>query len=185
MPIYTKKGDKGQTGLPGDRRLSKADQLFETLGYLDQTSALIGLAVSFMEGKADAKLIEALRHIQSTFLSIGACLASEKPTGATILSELPGLSKAFEDQIDEWDNALPSLRNFILAGGVTAGAVLHLARASVRHSERQFHRLPEELKLAEIGQYLNRLSDYFFQAARFYNHQHSQSEAIWKSNSPK
>lgn len=179
MSIYTKKGDKGRTGLPGDRRLSKTDQLFETLGYFDQSNALIGLAISGM-GKKDRKLCEQLRHIQSNFLALGACLASINPKEAVILGRLEQETAELESQIDRWDEILPPLRNFILAGGTKVASVLHVVRAEIRMAERQFHRLPIEQKLPAIGQYLNRLSDYFFQASRFVNHQVGQKDIVWR-----
>jgi len=180
MSIYTKKGDKGETGLPGERRLSKTDQLFETLGYFDQTSALIGLAVSLI-GPKDKTLIDQFEKIQSNFLSLGACLASEQPGKEKILDQLPAETAELEAQIDRWDEVLPPLRNFILAGGTPAAATLHVARVSARTAERQYHRLPDELKLPPISQYLNRLSDYFFQAARFVNHQNDCLDIIWRN----
>lgn len=180
MPIYTKKGDKGETGLPGKRRLSKTDQLFDFLGSLDQTSALIGLAVSYMQPSKDKKLIVDLRQIQQNFLAIGACIASENPTEAPILNKLPAETTGLEQQIDTWDAELPKLENFILAGGNHAGATLHVTRTSIRQIERNFHRLLEELKLEPISIYLNRLSDYFFQAARYYNFINGEKETIWK-----
>ena len=180
MKIYTKKGDRGETGLPGDRRLSKTDQLFETLGYLDQTSAFVGLAVSLTEDKK-SRLVDSLQTIQSNFLSIGACLASTHPADDNVLAKLPGETEKLELEIDAWNEVLPPLRNFILAGGTSAAAALHAARASIRTAERNFHRLPENQKLSEISQYLNRLSDYFFQAARFTNHQNKQPDIIWQN----
>jgi len=180
MPIYTKKGDRGQTGLPGDRRLPKTDQLFETLGFFDQTSAAIGVAVSQLDGKKDQALINQLQGVQSIFLSLGSCLASETPDQAEILPKLAAETLRLEAQIDEWDELLPPLRNFILAGGTPVAAALHVARSSSRFAERQFHRLSKVAGLEPIGQYLNRLSDYLFQAARFANHQAGQADIIWK-----
>ena len=180
MSIYTKKGDRGQTGLPGDRRLAKTDQLFETLGTFDQTSALIGLAVSMLDAK-NKVLAKDFQDIQSTFLSLGACLASERSVTEPILNELPAKTAELEARIDRWDELLPPLRNFILAGGTPAAAALHTARVSVRAAERHYHRLPAELIFTSMSQYLNRLSDYFFQAARFINHQAGTSDITWRS----
>lgn len=178
IPIYTKKGDRGETGLPGGRRLTKADRLFEVLGGLDQTSATIGLAVSHITGAKS--LVDQLQEIQRTFLAIGATLAAEQPQNMPILKVLPKMTKELEATIDKWDKELPELKNFILAGGSTAGATLHQARTFIRQTERNYHRLDDSQKIEVISVYINRLSDYLFQAARYYNFLQKQPESIWK-----
>lgn len=126
------------------------------------------------------RLRDELQNIQRHFLAIGATLASEKPLEMSIIAELPALTKHLEHQIDIWDKQLPELKNFILAGGSVAGATLHQARTFIRQAERNYHRLDSNQKIPEIGIYLNRLSDYLFQAARYYNFLQKQPEAIWK-----
>lgn len=180
MTIYTKKGDRGETGLLGDRRLPKTDPIFEVLGGLDQCNALTGQAIGLMDPKADRVLIEFLENLQRNFLGIGSCIAAEKPDEADILTKLPAQIKQLEEKIDEWDEILPPLRNFILPGGAEAGAVLHVARTFVRQAERNFNRLPKETAPELVGQYLNRLSDFYFQAARYYNNKRNVTEKIWK-----
>lgn len=179
MTIYTRKGDQGETGLPGKRRLSKTDRLFEVLGSLDQASATIGLAVSFISN--DKKLITQLENSQRNFLAIGACLASEEPASAKILEQLPGEILLLEQQIDSWEAKLPELKNFILAGGDQGGATLHLARTVIRQAERNYHRLDPSANFPAISQYLNRLSDYLFQAARYHNFLAKKQETIWQT----
>ncbi|MEX0594570.1 MAG: cob(I)yrinic acid a,c-diamide adenosyltransferase [Patescibacteria group bacterium] len=178
MPIYTKKGDRGETGLPGKRRLSKTDQLFEVLGNLDQTSASIGLALSYTE-KKESELIALLKSVQSDFLGIGAYLASENHSQRAILNHLPKQITLFEKTIDKLENETGSLQNFILPGGGNAGSALHLARTIARKTEREFHNLTG-VKSPEISQYLNRLSDLLFQIARAINHRQGNVEDNWK-----
>lgn len=178
MTIYTKKGDAGETGLPGKRRLSKTDALFDCLGTLDQANASIGLAISTLP---DQDLIFELQDIQRSLLAIGACLAAEQPTTLLILSQLPDLTSKLERKIDEWDQRLPELKNFILPGGTPTAASLQVARTIVRQAERSFHRLPAALRFEPISVYLNRLSDFFFQAARFVNFSAKVSEPVWKN----
>ncbi len=178
MPIYTKKGDGGETGLPGKRRLAKADPLFEVLGTLDETNASVGLACSWLETK-NAPLRNQLAQIQRHLLTIGAYLAADVPSQQT-LTDLATDTSTAERLIDEWDSQLPELKNFILPGGSQAGATLHLCRTIVRRLERNYQRLPDHQKVAEISTYLNRLSDFFFQAARWINYQQNQPESIWK-----
>ncbi|MEK7170924.1 MAG: cob(I)yrinic acid a,c-diamide adenosyltransferase [Patescibacteria group bacterium] len=179
MSIYTKKGDKGETGLPGKRRLPKTELIFECLGGLDQTNALIGLTVSLIDEK-ETKLILELQLIQSNFLAVGACLAAESPTDAPILASLDEQISQLESRIDEWDEQLPELKNFILPGGSQAASVIHLARVSIRQAERAFHRLENAGELESIARYLNRLSDYFFQSARYLNLLANRPDIIWK-----
>ena len=179
MTIYTKKGDKGETGLPGGRRLPKVDQVFETLGNLDQANAFLGLAISFMVKDEDKNLINQLQEVQVSLLGVGACLASTEPNNHPLIKKLPALTKALEYQIDQWNELLPELNNFILPGGTNSGASLHITRTALRQAERSFHRLDDSQKIEEVSIYLNRLSDYFFQAARFYNFIHHQEEDIW------
>lgn len=179
MPIYTKKGDKGETGLPGKRRLSKTEAIFECLGGLDQTNALIGLIVSLIDQK-DAELIQELQAIQSKLLAVGACLAAESPKDVAILASLDEQTSRLENRIDEWEKLLPELKNFILPGGSQATSVAHLARVAVRQTERAFHRLEGASALEPIARYLNRLSDYFFQCSRYLNLRANQQDIIWK-----
>lgn len=177
MSIYTKKGDGGETGLPGKRRLAKADQLFEVLGTLDETNACIGLARSCLTHQNE--LGSQLEKIQRQLLTIGATLAAETPNKEA-LTNLSQETTVFEQLIDRWEGQLPELKNFILPGGGQAGASLHLCRTIVRRLERNYQRLPNDQKITEISTYLNRLSDFFFQAARWINHQENQAESIWK-----
>lgn len=179
MPIYTKKGDKGETGLPGSRRLSKKELIFEFLGTLDETNAAIGLALSLMTPESP-ELAMTLLKIQSSLLSIGACVAAEQPGQAKILVKLDQMTEGLEKLIDKWDRQLPELKNFILPGGKPAAAALHQTRTLIRRAERAFHRLATAEELAPIARYINRLSDFFFQAARFYNFANNQPESIWK-----
>ncbi len=224
MPIYTKKGDKGETGLPGGRRLSKTETIFDCLGGLDQTNALIGLAVSFIlrgnttggsprmspsarssevravaEGdvareeedttggsprsfidpQREKKLLVFLTQLQSDLLSIGAAIAAKRPLESAILSKLDGRTAELERQIDRWDSQLPELKNFILPGGCREAAIIHLARVNVRQTERAFHRLDDTIRQTPIATYLNRLSDYFFQCARYLNHRTNTPDVIW------
>ncbi len=180
MPIYTRKGDRGETGLPGKRRLPKTDPLFEVLGTFDQLSATIGLAMSFRKDKKSADVVAHLQSIQSDLLGLGACLAAEKPEDMPILKALDQKVADFEKAIDSWEQETGPLQNFILAGGSPFGATLHLARTVARQTERSYYQLkhPNEA----ISRYLNRLSDFFFQAARVTNSREGKPEQIWKNS---
>lgn len=181
MPIYTKKGDKGETGLPGKRRLPKTDGIFECLGALDQTNAIIGLAVSLVDRQKEKGLVTYLENLQSDLLVVGSTIASEEPAKDPRLSALGRKTVKLEGQIDHWDRELPELNNFILPGGCQASAIIHLARVSVRQAERAFHRLDNTTGLEDISVFLNRLSDYFFQASRYLNMRSNKPDIIWKN----
>lgn len=175
MPIYTKKGDKGETGLPGGRRLSKTEALFEVLGALDQTNAALGLAVSLVDNQRLARLIQA---VQSDLLALGAHLASDVTNKKTFEAKL--IAQKMEKQIDQWDEQLPELKNFILPGGHPAAAAVHQARTLIRQAERAYHRTKTVDEAVSI--YLNRLSDYLFQMARFINFVSKTTEIPWIVN---
>lgn len=179
MPIYTKKGDGGETGLPGSRRLSKTEQIFEVLGNLDQTNALIGLALSHQGQGSD--LEKMLLDIQSDLLSIGAFIASKPPKTASLIKHLPQRLTEFENHIDAWEEETGELSNFILPGGSELSATIQLARTIARQTERELHRLDPNERTEEISKYLNRLSDLLFQASRVANHRQNIKENIWKT----
>lgn len=179
MTIYTKGGDGGETGLPGSRRLAKNSPIFDFLGKLDSANATLGVALSFMDGQIDEPLIDQLQDIQAIFLGIGALAASANSSQFELANQLPIHTVGLEQQIDSWDAQLPALTNFILPGGTQAGAILHQVRTAVRDAERSYHSLPSEDKIAQISIYLNRLADYFFQAARYYNFVHKSPETRW------
>jgi cob(I)alamin adenosyltransferase len=177
MKIYTRMGDGGETGLLGGRRAPKTDPIFELLGSLDETNASIGVAASHL---ANTKFpLDELHEVQSTILGIGACIASDQPSVAKILSTLDKLTDQLEQHIDRWDKALPPLKNFILPEGTPGAATLHASRTLARRTERTFHEWPGSTEVVPIGRYLNRLSDYLFQAARFANFLANHKEQIW------
>jgi len=179
MTIYTKGGDRGETGLPGGRRLPKNEPVFEFLGRLDSANATVGIALSFMDQEIDDPLIDQLQDIQSIFLGIGALVANPTNNQLALIGELPRHTRSLELQIDSWDRQLPTLTNFILPGGTQAGATLHLVRTTVRDAERAYYNLTSDDQLAEVSIYLNRLADYFFQVARYYNFIHETPETRW------
>jgi cob(I)alamin adenosyltransferase len=180
MKIYTRLGDGGETGLPGGRRVPKASTIFVCLGDLDETNAAIGQSVSYLARGANSFPISQLQNIQSRLLDIGACLAAESPEKARFLRQLGQETDRLESQIDDWDRVLPKLKNFILPGGSLVGAQLHYCRTLIRRAERSYHKIENKPgALLPISRYLNRLSDYFFQAARWVNHESGEKEQIW------
>jgi len=175
MPIYTGTGDDGDTGLHGNKRVSKGDLRIEAYGTVDELNAILGLART--ESLA-SDLDERLGSIQNTLFEVGAALAT--PT----LIEAPTVEAAVREAeawIDESEAQLPALRNFILPGGHRQAAILHLARTTARRAERLVWSLSQRDSLPKaLGIYLNRLSDLFFSWARLCNLAQGVDDVPWQ-----
>jgi cob(I)alamin adenosyltransferase len=181
MKIYTKSGDRGETGLLGGGRVRKSDARVEAYGEVDEANAAIGVARA---GLADPELDGELGLIQAELFSLGAELAS--PHGTAARSALPAIDPAWttrlEQAMDRWDAALPELRAFILPGGSPGAAALHLARCVCRRAEREVVALAAQVEVDPNALvYLNRLSDYLFVAARVANLRAGRAEHAWES----
>lgn len=176
MSIYTKKGDKGETGLfskiPGKPiRVEKDTQIIKTIGSVDEANSFLGIIVS--ETK-DKKLVKSLQTIQRNLFTIGSILAgSDLKLDVNATAEL-------EKLIDKIDANLPKLQNFILPGGHPVAAKLHFARTLVRRAERELVTLNQKKSQPpEILEYLNRLSDTLFMLARENNARLKITETVW------
>ncbi len=180
MKIYTKFGDSGKTVLYGGTRLPKDAPQLEAIGTVDEMNAYIGYAQTLID---DAALAHLLVRIQNHLFSVGADLAT--PATHTKAAEFrisADFTMEMETAIDTLSAELPALTNFILPGGCTAGAVLHVARTVCRRSERRVVRLARETDVnPEILCSLNRLSDLLFVLARTVNHRSQIPEPIWES----
>ncbi|MEK7528260.1 MAG: cob(I)yrinic acid a,c-diamide adenosyltransferase [Patescibacteria group bacterium] len=177
--LYTKSGDKGESGLFGGARVSKTHQRLKAYGTLDEVSAVLGIVLSFEVD--DALTRPLLSKIQSELLTIGCHLAS--------VNKVPGVRDITEEDIthmekiiDSLDEKLPELKNFILLGGGAAGSHLHLARTICRRAERETVQLSAQEAIDPyIVKYLNRLSDLLFILARYENDRIGKKEEIWSS----
>ncbi|PIQ77610.1 ATP:cob(I)alamin adenosyltransferase [Candidatus Peregrinibacteria bacterium CG11_big_fil_rev_8_21_14_0_20_46_8] len=161
MHIYTKSGDKGQTGLVGGQRVDKDTVRIECIGAVDELNAALGVCMVHAGEQAHALLTT----IQHTLFNIGAELADpEKKTG--LILEAAATQK-LEDEIDKREALLPPLREFILPSGPPFAANLHFARTLCRRAERQLVKLQREApQNPHLLTYLNRLSDLLFILAR-------------------
>ncbi len=177
MKIYTRTGDKGQTGLIGGRRVAKTDERMEACGAVDELNAALGCA----RVAADAALGGALGAIQSDLFFMGAALATP-PEKAGSAPALDGSAVGrLEAEIDAAEAQLAPLRNFILPGGGESAARLHLGRSICRRAERRVLQLHQREAVAPvILQYLNRLSDWLFVQARLANHRAGVGDVVWK-----
>ncbi len=183
MKIYTKTGDKGETGLFGGRRVSKADPRVEAYGDVDELNAHLGLAETELGRFA---LQDELREIQSDLFVLGADLATPLDAGSTAVDRTPRISaervKRLEELIDRWDAETTPLKNFILPGGAPGAAVLHVCRAVCRRAERGLVGLARTATVnPETIIYLNRLSDLLFVLARWVNARAGVEESIWRA----
>ncbi len=179
MKIYTKTGDAGETGLIGGPRVAKDDLRVEAYGAVDELNALLGVARARCP---DVEVDRLLADAQAQLFTVGAELAT--PGGARARAAVPPVEPAWiaalEAAIDRFDAELPPLRHFVLPGGSTLAADLHLARAVCRRAERRVVALAATVEIdAAALVYLNRLSDFLFVAARIANHRAGVPEILW------
>ena len=180
MKIYTKTGDAGETGLFAGPRVPKDDPRVEAYGDVDELNAFIGVARCEPLDRATDEL---LASIQNDLFDLGAELASPEPervgtkrVGASDIARL-------EAAIDEHEERLPPLREFILPGGTRSAALLHVARTVCRRAERRVVTLRRQQTISrEAIIYLNRLSDLLFVLARAVNHQSGSGDVPWQSH---
>lgn len=182
MKIYTRSGDQGQTSLFGGQRVSKADPRVEAYGTVDELNATIGFSRSFVE---DAEINTRLKQIQSRLFDIGADLATPQAGGSERTeTHVQRVQRAWVDDlesaIDEAESELEPLRSFILPGGASGAAALHLARTVCRRAERRVVALAQQEDVnAAIMIYLNRLADLLFVLARLANQSAGENETPW------
>lgn len=181
MKIYTKTGDDGTTGLFNGKRVSKSSLRVEAYGTVDELNTVVGLAISF---DCPEPVKSELTHIMNILFTVGADLAT--PIDQYIKSQAIKRTDdveitRLEDCIDKYDLELEPLKNFILPGGHQSASFLHNARTVCRRAERLVVELTETENInANVVIYLNRLSDYFFAAARYVNHLTNFKDVIWK-----
>lgn len=183
MSVYTKKGDAGDTSLIGGKRVKKSCLEIDVIGDVDETNALIGVLVSELKKSNEFKKPkENLVDIQHSLFVIGSNIAAVQMS----LGEMPQLTKdhvvGLERWIDDMENDLDPLTQFILPGGSEPSGHAFVARAICRRAERRYVDLvtqyPELNSLN--GQYLNRLSDVLFVLARWVNKKSGIEDVVWK-----
>jgi cob(I)alamin adenosyltransferase len=181
--IYTRTGDDGTTALGTGERRKKYDLRIAAYGTLDETNAAIGIARLHTSGVA--ALDPALARIQNDLFDAGADLATPgkgKGPGGARLTVTAAQVAWLEHEIDRLNDTLEPLRSFVLPGGFPAAAYLHLARTICRRAERLISELKDqadESVTAELLQYVNRLSDFLFVAARYANDQGAR-DVLWR-----
>jgi cob(I)alamin adenosyltransferase len=181
MPIYTRTGDQGTTGLLGGGRVPKDHPRVSAYGDVDELNAAIGVARSTAPVDLADPLLET---VQRDLFALGGHLATPDPAKVAKALERATLSETrieeFERAIDAADAELPALRAFVLPGGTPKASALHLARTVCRRAERSVIRLGHESQVPPFFiVYLNRLSDLLFTLARLANHRAGVGDVTW------
>jgi cob(I)alamin adenosyltransferase len=180
--IYTRTGDDGTTALGTGERRKKYDLRIAAYGTVDETNAVIGMA-RLHTAENESGLDGMLARIQNDLFDLGADLCV--PVGGKREQERLRIAASqvtrIEEDIDRLNEHLSPLQSFVLPGGTPAAAHLHLARTICRRAERLMVELadqPEEAISAAAMQYINRLSDFLFVAARYANHKGAR-DVLW------
>jgi cob(I)alamin adenosyltransferase len=173
--IVTRTGDDGTSGLATGERRPKSDIRFAAIGTIDELNAHVGLA------RLDAHEIDGhLARIQNDLFDLGADLATpESPRTQNRLRIVATQVARIEAEVEALNQGLPELTSFVLPGGSRASAALHLCRTVARRAERTLVELAAgETLNPDAVRYVNRLSDFFFVAARRANDEGAR-DVLW------
>ena len=176
--IYTGGGDAGATSLGNGERVSKNNIRVQAYGTVDEVNAIVGMVQACLN---DQSLKSMLARIQNDLFDLGADLCTpqgkERKTGALRMTDEQW--QRLENEIDIVNDGLEPLTSFVLPGGSTVAAHLHLARTVVRRAERVVCELAEREEVSKAAlRYLNRLSDFFFVLSRHCNDR-GNSDVLW------
>lgn len=181
MKIYTKTGDKGETGLFGGERVRKNSPRIVAYGAVDELNAFLGVS---RQMNAHPDVDSVLKKIQNDLFDLGAVLAT--PNQQRLKGKASGFIRPedaayLEQWIDRMETELPPLKNFVLPGGSALGASFHVARTVCRRAEREIVTLnDQEAVEGDLLIYMNRLSDFLFVLARWVNFKGGISDAVWE-----
>ena len=184
--VYTRTGDSGETGLVGGKRLPKDHPRIEAYGSVDELNSVIGLVLSFLtqkdESKRRKKLELIFEAIQQKLFDMGSELATlqgDEYEGQITIKTKD--TEWLEEIIDAMNNELQPLKSFILPGGTSLNAFLHLARTVCRRAERDILKLNQiDLVSPEILKFVNRLSDFLFVVGRWVTETLGEKETLWQ-----
>ncbi len=185
--VYTRTGDKGDTGLVSGKRVPKDSLRIEAYGTMDELNAIVGVVRTFNEERlADGEhhrwLEEQLHKIQNQLFDLGSELAT--PPGAEYEGQFKFTEaevKGLEELMDHCQKDLAPLKSFTLPGGGRINAFMHMARTVCRRFERQVLRLSREEPVNEWDiKYVNRLSDVFFVLGRWVVKHMGEKEYLWE-----
>ena len=176
--IYTKTGDKGETSLIGGTRVQKYDDQVEAYGSIDELNSHLGLIRDMCENE---NMKEWLLIIQERLFVIASLVASDSEKSREKMPQLSSSDIVFlEQSIDEMNNQLPDLTQFILPGGHVLASQAHIARTVCRRAERwSLKASKKELLQNLVIPYLNRLSDFLFVLARYFANELGKGDIVW------
>ena len=184
MKIYTRTGDKGETGLIGGKRISKSDPRIVAYGAVDELNSNIGLALAFLSKRVNLQDISSvLVQIQNDLFVLGSDLADSSYPNDTHGTPRVGeeMASALEPVIDKFEEELAPITYFILPGGEIESSLLHQCRGVARRAETAVVALSKmEPVNPATGIYLNRLSDLLFVAARLVNKRAGTPDVAWR-----
>ena len=185
--LYTRTGDKGTSSLYNGERRSKTDITFEVLGHQDELNAIIGIAREHCIISSNG-LEDMLAEIQSRLFDLGAAVATPSTSSQDKrqYTEFPSYhTEQLEIWIDELDSQLPPITNFVIPSGGFSCTHLNHARTVCRRAERAAVELVQSGKVdAEVGKYLNRLSDLLFVSGRIAASREKRQENLWQKAKP-
>ena len=194
MKIYTRKGDQGETHLVTGERVPKHALRVNLYGEVDELNSCTGVAVAALPDENDFQSLSSQLQAQQCLLfELGSELAgfqapaTDQSTSASAVSVIYEQDiTELEDWIDAMTASLPAMKSFILPGGIQAAAQLHVCRTVCRRVERTMTAVAAGPDGSGVVQpiamkYINRLSDYFFVAARYANYLAQQTDIPWKS----
>ena len=179
--IYTKKGDDGKTELGDGNRIEKFSTRVEAYGTVDEVNSVIGTVTCL---SINTELKTALERIQNDLFDLGADLCLPESENETLAYEPLRVRKEqvsrLESEIDAMNKSIEPIKSFVLPGGTEIAANFHLCRTVCRRAERRVVKLMETEQInQEALIYLNRLSDWFFVAARKSNN-NGKGDILWK-----
>ncbi len=173
--IYTRTGDAGTTGLGDGSRVGKESARIHALGEVDEVNSVIGILLTEPLPEAIEQLLTGVQH---DLFDLGGEMS------------IPGMSllaatqpQRLEQAIDEYNENLEPLKEFILPGGTRAAAITHLARSVCRRAERAVVAVAQEEQVSDASRiYLNRLSDLLFVLARVLNRAGGRGDVLWQKS---
>jgi cob(I)alamin adenosyltransferase len=194
MKIYTRTGDKGETGLIGGKRVSKDNSRIFAYGSVDELNSHIGLAISLLSLKDKVlfrDVINLLTRVQNDLFIIGSDLADPRSLSETQTQnqhKTPRVTKNMishlEDTIDKFEMQLTPIAFFILPGGSIESSSLHISRSIARRAEIATISLSKNETInLNIIIYLNRLSDLLFVCGRLVNKGLGVEDLAWTNAS--
>jgi cob(I)alamin adenosyltransferase len=189
VKIYTKTGDKGETGLISGKRISKSEPRIIAYGSIDELNSNIGLIVSVLNKKNRdmfLDLIDLLVKVQNDLFIIGSDLADPTPfleNKYHTPRAMENMASYLECIIDKFESELSPISFFILPGGSVESSLIHISRSITRRAETTVTALSKSQTInPAILIYLNRLSDALFVAARLVNKREGMEDVPWRSN---